>query len=79
MEMLIAGNGIPIYNIDSSSKKNIDLKVEDAYEKKTKKKIDEKIKYILLAIFGSVPEAKIGDKTYKNVTANIPPIKYIFK
>ena len=79
VEMLIAGNGIPIYNIDSSSKKNIDLKVEDAYEKKTKKKIDEKIKYILLAIFGSVPEAKIGDKTYKNVTANIPPIKYIFK
>ena len=79
VQMLLVGSDIPIYNINSKLKHNIDIKIEDAYEKKTNTKIKEDIKYFLLSILGSVPEAKIENETFKNVTVSIPPIKYIFK
>jgi len=79
VQMLLVGSEIPIYNIKSKLKDNVGIKIEDAYEKKMKTKIKEDIKYFLLSILGTVPEAKIENETFKNVTVSIPPIKYIFK
>jgi ubiquitin-activating enzyme E1 len=79
VEMLYVGSETPIYNIHSKLKNNVGIKIEEAYENKIKAKIKEDTKYFLLSIFGSVPEAKIEDETFKNVSVNIPPIKYIFK
>ena len=42
-----------------------------------KKKIEKN--YLLIQIFGNVPETEIEGKTFKNVSAYIPPIKYYFK
>jgi hypothetical protein len=79
VDMLYVGTDIPIYNINSSLKNNKGIKIEEAYEKKMNIKIKEDIKYFLLSIIGKVPETEIEGETYKNVSVDIPPIKYIFK
>ena len=79
VEMLYVGTETPIYNIKSKLKNNKGVKIEEAYEKKTNTKIKEDIKYFLLTIIGKVPEAKIENETFENVSVDIPPIKYIFK
>ena len=52
-------------------------KIEELYEKSKKKTI--KKNYLLIQALGTIPEAKIGENTFKNVSAYIPPIKYYFK
>jgi ubiquitin-activating enzyme E1 len=56
-----------------------EIKVEDAYKNTEDKKINENKKYLLIDIIGTVPEAEIEAKTYKNPSVSTPKIKYIFK
>ncbi len=51
-------------------------KIEEAYEKKSKKKISEKKKYLIIQVVGSVEETVIEDETFKNVGVSFPTIKY---
>ena len=60
-------------------KANTELKIEDAFEKSTGKKIDEKKTYLYINIVGIIPEAKIGEETFNNVAVRMPPVKYTFK
>ena len=69
-----------IYDSDLPGlKTNTDLKIEDAFEKSTEKKIDEKKTYFYINIIGITPEAKIGEETFNNVSVRMPPVKYTFK
>ena len=77
---MITGNGELFLNlmiISESVKKKLELNIEKVYEDTKKKKIEKN--YLLLQVFGNVPKAKIGEKTFENVSAYIPPIKYYFK
>ena len=58
---------------------DIDVKIEEAYQKAAHITLKETTNYLLLMIEGTVPEAKIGDKEFKNVSASTPKVKYIFK
>ena len=75
---MLAGNGELFLNLlFESAKKKLGLKIEDVYETSKKKKIEKN--YLLIQIFGNVPKTEIGGKTFENVSAYIPPIKYYFK
>ena len=75
---MLAGNGELFLNlIFESAKKKLGLKIEDAYETTRKKKIEKN--YLLIQVFGNVPKTEIEGKTFENVSAYIPPIKYYFK
>ena len=75
---MLAGNGELFLNlIFESAKKKLGLKIEDAYESTKKKKIEKN--YLLIQVFGNVPKTEIEGKTFENVSAYIPPIKYYFK
>ena len=54
-------------------------KIEDIFCEVTQSKIDEKINYLWLKVSGKVKETKIGDKVFKNVSAELPVFKYVFK
>ena len=60
-------------------KKNIDLKIEDVYEKIINSKINEKKNYLLINVIGIISEAKINEQTYKDVYVNMPLFKYYFR
>ena len=77
---MLAVDGVTIITtfLESGKAKRV-LKIEDAYEKSTHKKISEKRKYLNIQVIASIAETKIGDKTLQNVSVFIPPIKYIFR
>ena len=77
---MLAADGITIITtfLESGKAKRA-LKLEEAYEKNAQKKISEKKKYLNIQVIGSIAETKIGDKTFKNASVFIPPIKYIFR
>ena len=80
VDMLSADGVTVITTFLESAKEKMGIKIEDIYEKNSNKKLSElKKDYLNIQVIGSVPEAKIGEKTYKNVSAFLPPIKYIFK
>ena len=58
---------------------NINKKIEDAYKEIMNNQINEESNYLILNVGGNVEEAKIAEKTYKNISALMPKIKYIFK
>ena len=66
-------------NANTSLKNNINLKIEEAYEKISKNKINNKKNHFAITIIANIPEAKIGEKLYNNVGVLFPKIKYIFK
>ena len=75
---MLVGNGELFLNLMfEAAQKKLGLKIEDVYEESKKKKIEKN--YLLIQVCGNVPEAKIGGKTFKNVSTFIPPIKYYFK
>ena len=75
---MLVGNGELFLNLMfEAAQKKLGLKIEDVYEESKKKKIEKN--YLLIQVCGNVPEAKIGEKTFKNVSTFIPPIKYYFK
>ena len=55
----------------------MEMKIEELYEQSKKKKIEKN--YLLIQVLGTIPEGKIGDKTFKGISAYIPPIKYYFQ
>ena len=61
------------------AKKNIDKKIEEAYQIMTNTKINENQNCFILRVSAKVSEATIEGKTHKNVSAIIPSIKYIFR
>ena len=75
--MLAADGETIITTFLESGKAKRKLKLEEAYELNTKKKIQKN--YLNIQVIGSIDEAKIGDETLKNVSVFLPPIKYIFK
>ena len=77
---MLTADGITIYTgFSENAKARRAVKIEDAYEKNSKKKINEKRNYLNIQVVGSIPEAKIGERTFQNVSVFIPPIKYIFR
>jgi hypothetical protein len=62
-----------------NTRKNLPLKVEDAYEKISKNKIKSNSTFLILDITGNFEKTTIGGKTYENIMASIAKIKYIFK
>ena len=77
IEMLV-GNGETFLNLMfGKDETKMKTKIEELYEKSKKKTI--KKNYLLIQALGTIPEAKIGENTFKNVSAYIPPIKYYFK
>ena len=77
VDMLAADGDTIISTFLESAKDKIKLKLEEAYEQNTKKKISRN--YLNIQVIGNIPEAKIGEETFKNVSVFLPPIKYIFK
>ena len=77
VDMLAADGETIITTFLESGKAKRKLKLEEAYELNTKKKIQKN--YLNIQVIGSIDEAKIGDETLKNVSVFLPPIKYIFK
>ena len=77
--MLAADGETIITTFLESAKSKLDLKLEEAYEQNTKKKVQEKRNYLNIQVIGNIEEAKIGEETFKNVSVFLPPIKYIFK
>ena len=77
---MLTADGITIYTgFSEKAKERRMIKIEDAYEKNAKKKINEKRNYLNIQVVGSIAEAKIGENTFQNVSVFIPPIKYIFR
>ena len=75
---ILNGNGETFLNLMmGKNKEKLEMKIEDLYEKSRQKKI--KKNYLLIQVIGTILEGKIGNKTYKNISAYIPPIKYYFK
>ena len=77
VDMLTANGETIISTFFESAKEKMGLKIEDAYLKNTKKTISRN--YLNIQVIGNLTEAKIGDKILKDVSAFLPPIKYIFK
>ena len=75
---ILVGNGeIFLNTMFGVKEEKLKTKIETLYETSKNKKI--KKNYLLIQVLGSIPEAKIGDKTFKDISAYIPPIKYYFK
>ena len=75
---MLVGNGETFLNLMLGKKKEkMEMKIEELYEQSKKKKIEKN--YLLIQVLGTIPERKIGDKTFKGISAYIPPIKYYFK
>ena len=79
VDMLAADGETIITTFLESAKTKRNLKLEEAYEQNSKKKLKEKRNYLNIQVIGSIGEAKIGEETFKNVSVFLPPIKYIFK
>ena len=77
VDMLTADGITIITTFTGKNKEKMETKIEDAYEKNSKKKINEKKKYLNIQVVGSIEKAKIEDETMKNVSVFIPPIKYM--
>ena len=77
VDMLTADGETIISTFFESAKEKMGLKIEEAYAKNTKKTISRN--YLNIQVIGNLTEAKIGDKVLKDVSAFLPPIKYIFK
>ena len=77
---MLTADGITVYTgFSEKAKEKRVLKIEDAYENNSKKKINEKKNYLNIQVVGSIEETKIGGKIFKNASVFIPPIKYIFR
>jgi ubiquitin-activating enzyme E1 len=79
VDMLSADGVTIITTFLDSAKSKYGRKIEDIYEENSKKKINEKKNYLNIQVIATIPEAKIGEKTHKNVSVFMPTIKYIFR
>ena len=79
VDMLVANGETIITTFLESAKKKMGLKIEEAYGQNSQKKDTQNKNYLNIQVIGVIKEAKIGEKTLKNVSAFIPPIKYIYK
>ena len=80
IDMLIANGEIIMSSLDEESfEKNKNKKIEDLYLSITKVKPKENINYILLQLSANIDKATIKNKEFKDVSVEMPPIKYIFK
>ena len=70
---------IMVYDTFLEIKKNKDLKIEEVYAKSIGKPISDKKKFLSIHVVAYVPEAKIKDKEYKNISVLSPLIKYMFR
>ena len=71
-ELMIYDSFLPI-------KKNKDLKIEDVYATKKKKKISDKKRFLPIHIVATVSDVKINGKEYKSANVLTPPIIYMFR
>ena len=80
IDMLIANGEIIMSSLDEESfEKNKNKKIEDLYLSMAKVKPKENINYILLQLSANIDKATIKNKEFKDVSVEMPPIKYIFK
>ena len=80
IDMLIANGEIIMSSLDVESfEKNKNKKIEDLYLSMAKVKPKENINYILLQLSANIDKATIKNKEFKDVSVEMPPIKYIFK
>ena len=80
IDMLIANGEIIMSSLDEESfEKNKNKKIEDLFLSMAKVKPKENINYILLQLSANIDKATIKNKEFKDVSVEMPPIKYIFK
>ena len=80
IDMLIANGEIIMSSLDEESfEKNKNKKIEDLYLSMAKVKPKENINYILLQLSANIDKTTIKNKEFKDVSVEMPPIKYIFK
>ena len=80
IDMLIANGEIIMSSLDEESfEKNKNKKIEDLYLSMAKVKPKKNINYILLQLSANIDKATIKNKEFKDVSVEMPPIKYIFK
>ena len=80
IDMLIANGEIIMSSLDEESfEKNKNKKIEDLYLSIAKVKPKKNINYILLQLSANIDKATIKNKEFKDVSVEMPPIKYIFK
>ena len=80
IDMLIANGETIMSSLDEESfEKNKNKKIEDLYLSMAKVKPKENINYILLQLSANIDKATIKNKEFKDVSVEMPPIKYIFK
>ena len=79
IDMLSADGVTIITTFLDSAKSRYGRKIEDIYEEVSKKKISEKKNYLNIQVIATIAEAKIGERTFQNVSVFMPSIKYIFR
>ena len=80
IDMLFANGETIMSSLDEESfEKNKNKKIEDLYLSMAKVKPKENINYILLQLSANIDKATIKNKEFKDVSVEMPPIKYIFK
>ena len=77
IEILISGDVILINTIFDSSKKKLDLKLENIYNENSKVKLDKN--YMIINVVAYVYDVEIEGEKFEEASVNMPAIKYIFK
>ena len=77
VDMLICGEVILINTLFESSKKKMDLKLEDIYNEKAKYKLEKN--YMIINIVAEIADVEIEGKKVETASVDMPLIKYIFK
>ena len=74
---ILTVNGVTIIaTFLDGAKKKMDVKIEDAYQQISEKKLDKN--YLNIQVIGNINNVTIEGKTFEKASAFIPPIKYIF-
>ena len=77
IDMLVSGEVILINTMFESSKKKMDLKLEDIYNEKAKFKLEKN--YMIINIVADMADVEIEGTKVEAASVDMPVIKYIFK
>ena len=77
IDMLVTGEVILINTMFESSKKKMDLKLEDIYNEKAKFKLEKN--YMIINIVADMADVEIEGTKVEAASVDMPVIKYIFK
>ena len=74
---MLTADGITIITtFTGKNNEKWNIKIEDAFERISNKKISKKKKYLNIQVVGSIEETLINGKMFKNASVFFPTIKY---